>query len=250
MASRIRSALLVLAVLVLTFVVAAVEAPHPGITDGPREVAGLPLPPVLDGVAAPEPTNTPLVPVGAAQEPTRTLAFGETPAATTTPAPTLVPQPQPVLPAGSLSPTRIQAPAIGLDGPVVPVTYKIVQVGGKEATSWVVPINAAGFHMGSAYPGEVGNTVISGHHNMGTEVFKRVIDLKVGDEIILWVGDKSFHYKVSETHLLQEAGATDEQRLANGRWIAPTQDERLTLVTCWPYSGNSHRVIVVALPVR
>jgi sortase (surface protein transpeptidase) len=30
----------------------------------------------------------------------------------------------------------------------------------------------------------------------------------------------------------------------------PSGDERLTLVTCWPYEwpGNSHRVIVVARP--
>jgi sortase A len=39
-------------------------------------------------------------------------------------------------------------------------------------------------------------------------------------------------------------------RRKNAQWIMPTGDERLTLVTCWPYEwpGNSHRVIVVARP--
>lgn len=27
------------------------------------------------------------------------------------------------------------------------------------------------------------------------------------------------------------------------------RDERLTFVTCWPYTNNTHRVIVVAEPV-
>jgi LPXTG-site transpeptidase (sortase) family protein len=38
-------------------------------------------------------------------------------------------------------------------------------------------------------------------------------------------------------------------RQANARWIGPFNDERLTLVTCWPYTNNTHRVIVVAKPV-
>ena len=39
------------------------------------------------------------------------------------------------------------------------------------------------------------------------------------------------------------------QRLQNARWIAATADERLTLVTCWPNTTNSHRLIIVAEPV-
>ena len=37
-------------------------------------------------------------------------------------------------------------------------------------------------------------------------------------------------------------------RLANARWIQPSEDERLTLITCWPYESNTHRLIIVALP--
>ncbi len=47
-----------------------------------------------------------------------------------------------------------------------------------------------------------------------------------------------------------EANASEAQRNENGRWIGQTTDERLTLVTCWPPTGNSHRVVVVAIPMR
>ena len=37
-------------------------------------------------------------------------------------------------------------------------------------------------------------------------------------------------------------------REENGRWIQPSDDERLTLVTCWPADSNTHRLILVAVP--
>jgi sortase A len=40
-----------------------------------------------------------------------------------------------------------------------------------------------------------------------------------------------------------------EVRIANAKWIQPTSDERLTLVTCWPYTNNTHRLIIVARPL-
>ncbi len=172
-----------------------------------------------------------------------------------TPGPTSAPTPPTVEvhvpePTFSPAPTRIRAPAIELDAPVVEVFARTALVGGLPATEWLVPDDAAGYHSGSAYPGHGGNTVISGHHNMGTQVFRRLIDIEIGDEIVLWAGEQQFHYTVFRTELFPERGLTAQQQLDNGRWIAPTADERLTLVTCWPYSGNSHRLVVVARPER
>ncbi len=53
---------------------------------------------------------------------------------------------------------------------------------------------------------------------------------------------------VEDRFLLRELGAPLEQRYQNARWIGPTTDERLTLVTCWPPMGNTYRVIVIAKP--
>ena len=40
-----------------------------------------------------------------------------------------------------------------------------------------------------------------------------------------------------------------EERLATGQFMAPMGEERVTLVTCWPYGVDDHRLIVVAKPV-
>ncbi len=39
-------------------------------------------------------------------------------------------------------------------------------------------------------------------------------------------------------------------RLANAQWIEPSTDERLTLITCWPKDNNTHRLIIVAVPIQ
>ena len=115
-----------------------------------------------------------------------------------------------------------------------------------EGAVWDAADHAAGWHQGSVHPGHVGNTVLSGHHNIKGKVFRYVIDLEPDDEVFLYVGDTAYHYVVTEKHLFEEKGKPEEVRRANAQWIAPTDDERVTLVTCWPYTSNTHRLIIVA----
>jgi len=162
-----------------------------------------------------------------------------------TPTPTTTPLPKAVEP-----PTRIVAPSIGLDAPVVPMGWSPVDRNGAMTSEWVVPKDAAGWHMNSALPGHGENVVLSGHHNIEGKVFRYVVNLHLGDEIILYVNDTPYYYKVTDKYILKEAGMPLRVRRRNAQWIMPSGDERLTLVTCWPYQwpGNSHRVIVVARP--
>ena len=88
--------------------------------------------------------------------------------------------------------------------------------------------------------------MLSGHHNLGTEVFRYIVDLKPGDRVILHAYGRDYDYVVTDRFILAERGVSEEQRRQNAQWIMPTTIERLTLVTCWPYTDNSHRVIVVA----
>jgi sortase A len=111
-----------------------------------------------------------------------------------------------------------------------------------------VPENAAGWHANSALPGHGSNVVLSGHHNLGAEVFRYLVDLEVGDQIILQADGRDYPYTVTDHFILPERGIPAEQRQQNAQWILPTVDERVTLVTCWPYSDNSHRLIVIAKP--
>ncbi len=145
-------------------------------------------------------------------------------------------------------PDRIVAPSIKLDARVVEMGWRTVRRGQGEVTEWIVPSFAAGFAIGSALPGQVGNTVLSGHHNIEGKVFEHLIHLSPGDPVSLYVGDTLYSYTVDEKFLLREEGVSAEQRLQNAQWIAPTTDERLTLVTCWPPTGNTYRLIVIARP--
>ncbi|PKO21803.1 MAG: hypothetical protein CVU38_12900, partial [Chloroflexi bacterium HGW-Chloroflexi-1] len=53
-------------------------------------------------------------------------------------------------------------------------------------SEWDVASYAAGWHKNSARPGEIGNVVLSGHHNIEGEVFRYVVDLEPGDKITLY----------------------------------------------------------------
>jgi sortase A len=182
-------------------------------------------------------------------EATATLAaiVTATPTPTTPPTPTAIPTLTPV----SLASARLVIPAINLDAPIVEVGWETHEVNGEVVGVWDVPhAFAAGWHKNSALPGQVGNMVLSGHHNIYGEVFRDLVDLEPGDGVSVYVGETVYHYSVTERHILEERGQPVEVRMQNAQWIMPTEDERLTLVTCWPYTNNTHRLIVVALPVQ
>lgn len=151
-------------------------------------------------------------------------------------------------------PNRIVIPKISLDAPMVDVGWKVVERGDQRSTEWETADNAAGRHINSAKPGEQGNVVLSGHHNTKGEVFRAISEgkLAIGDFIYLYddQGNRVTYVVNEVTKPLLEVGASEEQRLANARYIQPTSDARVTLVTCWPYYTNTHRVIVVGQLVQ
>ncbi len=154
------------------------------------------------------------------------------------------------VPRAEKPPTHIAAPAIDMDAKVVPMGWEMVDRKGRMVSQWVVPRQEAGWHMNSALPGHGENVVVSGHHNIGSKVFRYVVDLEPGDVITLDADGRPYEYVVTEKYILKEAGMPLKVRRTNAQWFMPTGDERLTLVTCWPYQwpGNTHRVIVVARP--
>lgn len=165
-----------------------------------------------------------------------------------TPTPAPLPEVAPI-PAEVITPDRLAIPSIHLDAPVIPVGYRIIEQGGQNAVQWAVPDEqAAGWHALTAGLGQAGNTVLNGHNNAYGEVFKFLIDANIGDLILAYSDGREFAYRVAEKHILDERDQPLEVRQANAQWIMPTDDERLTLVTCWPYTSNTHRLILVARP--
>ncbi len=115
-------------------------------------------------------------------------------------------------------------------------------------------MNAAGHHRNSANPGEAGNVVVSGHHNTAGEVFREVSEigqpgslLGLEDEIILVAQDGlQYTYRVISWDRFPEEDASEADRVRHARYLDPTEDPILTLVTCWPYESRTHRVVVIA----
>ena len=89
----------------------------------------------------------------------------------------------------------------------------------------------------------------TGHNNLYGEVFGHLEDLWVGDLILVYSGDRQFAYVIVLKMILPERFQPLAVRLTNAQWIQPSHDERLTLVTCWPYESNTHRLIIVATPL-
>jgi sortase A len=165
----------------------------------------------------------------------------------TPPTPTATPIPSPTpLPA---LPSRIVIPTIHVDAPVVPVSWQTAEVDGQTQAAWEVPdVYAAGWHETSAPLGVPGNTVLNGHNTTNGEVFRDLYTLEAGDSITVYAGDAPYTYTVTEILILPEGGQPMEVRIENARYIMPTDDERLTLVTCHPYGSLRNRLIVIAHP--
>ncbi len=119
----------------------------------------------------------------------------------------------------------------------------------RQVVVWNIPLDAAGYHLTSAPPGEPGNTVISGHNNMGAQVFRTLEEAHLGDGITLQMPDgAAYRYTVRQVLILPEDGQPADVRAANARYILPSEDVRLTLVSCWPDWSNTERVVVIAMP--
>ena len=146
-------------------------------------------------------------------------------------------------------PIKMTIASVGIDTPIVPIGWQMLPAkDGQDSSQWKVAEYAAGHHEGTANPGQVGNVVISGHDDWKGEVFKNLHNVKRGDEIHVFSDEREFLYIVQDSVIVLEDGATDQQKRDNARYMDPTPDQRLTLITCFPYGVDDHRLIVIAKP--
>ena len=98
-------------------------------------------------------------------------------------------------------------------------------------------LQGAGHYYGSVFPGDIGNTVITGHTN---SVFKTLGEAQIGDDIRLELTYGTYVYEISNIEIKSN---TDESILA------PSEEQILTLYTYYPfdYIGNTpDRYVVTA----
>lgn len=139
-------------------------------------------------------------------------------------------------------------PAINLEAPIVAFSPRENEIDGVTVLRLPVPNSfATSWDARSAAPGGPGNTVISGHSNAYGGVFGDLDQLGIGAEIAVWSELGVFSYYVSSVQYVEEKDVPLPQRYENARvWLGPSADTRVTLITCWPESDSSMRLIVVA----
>lgn len=149
-----------------------------------------------------------------------------------------------------LIPDRIVIPSLNLDTRILLADFKEIPFWGEVYKQWLAPNSkAVGWHYDSATLGRLGNTVLNGHHNVYGEVFRYLGEVNPGSIIYLYSGDRVFSYIVVLVEILPEKYQSIDQRLENAQWTLPSEDERITLISCWPYESNTDRVVVVAAPI-
>lgn len=127
------------------------------------------------------------------------------------------------------APLRILIPSVTID---LPIAEAKVSNG-----YWEVFETTAGHGIGSANPGEPGNTVIFAHARQG--LFLPLKDVKKDAQLYILTDTRWHRYRVAEIK---------EVRPQDIEVIAPTPDEILTLFTCSGFL-DSKRLIVVAKPI-
>jgi sortase A len=146
-------------------------------------------------------------------------------------------------------PTRIVIERLRVDAAIEPVgpSNKLV---GKGAVEWDAPKNRnVGWHDYSGRLSDGMNIVLNGHNNIYGGVFRKLYTLKPGDVVRLSAASVERSYAVVEVRRVLERGQPLAVRMKNAEAIQPMQDDRLTLISCWPETGNSHRIIVIARPI-
>ena len=143
--------------------------------------------------------------------------------------------------------SHIEIPEVDIDAAVVEVGWRIVGPADAPRAEWEVAAYAAGHYTFSAYPGEIGNVVLSAHHNILGEVFRDLWELHPGDDIYLTDSSGAIYwYRTREVAIKLAAGEPEEEQLSQQEYMKNTRKPILTLVTCWPYETNTHRVFVIA----
>ena len=130
-----------------------------------------------------------------------------------------------VLTPGPEQAQRVVIPSLGVDAPVV------------EGDDWEAMMKGVGHTIGSANPGARGNCVLSAHNDIYGEIFRDLPDLQVGDEILVHTQTQEYRYVVEQTRIV---GPKEVSVLAS------TSTPVLTLITCYPYGIDTHRIVVIA----
>lgn len=126
---------------------------------------------------------------------------------------------------GPQVPRRLVIEEIGVNAPVV------------AGDTWEDLKKGIGHHPGSVNPGEPGNMIVSAHNDVYGELFRDLHELEPGDEVLVYTDEGAFRYVVNRVEIVSPTRI---------EVMDPTDYPVLTMITCYPYLLDTHRVVVVA----
>lgn len=146
--------------------------------------------------------------------------------------------------------TRIVIPRISKNVPVITISTEALvnrDWGRLEQEIQEALHDGVVHYPGTAFPGDAGNIVVTGHSSYFVwdpgrfkDVFALLHDVRVGDKIYMYYKQDQYTFEVFDTKI-----------------VLPTQvdiltqegENRLTLITCTPVGTNLKRLVVLARPV-
>ena len=134
------------------------------------------------------------------------------------------PAPAQPVPAPAVVPaSRIVIPSIEVDAPVT------------EGTDWESLRYRVGHHPGTADPGQRSNMVLAAHNDVYGEIFRYLPDVPLGEIVTVYAGEQVYRYRITDRRII----------LPNQvEVMAPTTGPTLTLISCYPYLIDTHRIVL------
>ncbi len=146
---------------------------------------------------------------------------------------------------------RIVIPAIGKNIPIKSIsTRHLLNEDWKALEDEIQEALKEGVvhYPGTADPGDVGNSFITGHSSYYLwdpgrykDVFALLHNVEVGDEITVFFEQERHNYIVEEKKIVSPEDVDV---------LKQTEDRRLTLMTCTPIGTNINRLIIIAREVE
>jgi sortase A len=134
--------------------------------------------------------------------------------------------PAPVIPTqGPTQAVQIVIPAIDVNAPVV------------QGDGWEQLKKGVAQHLGTPDPGQPGNIVLSAHNDIFGQIFRRLDELAPGDEVQLHTASQVLVYVITGAKVVEPTEVSV---------MAPTAHPSLTLISCYPYLVDDHRIVVFA----
>lgn len=126
-------------------------------------------------------------------------------------------------------PIRVQISAIGVDASI------------RSGDDWITLQAGVGHQPNSGNPGVAGNMVLTGHNDIFGEVFRRLEELQPGNEVRVQSTTGQWY-----TYVVRDKQIVDPSEV----WVLDQnlgqQKPIVTLITCYPYRVNTHRIVVFA----